>query len=82
MGGCQNYDPFSDPYYDTAPNIQGTEKGTIILTTTHTEYTQCPRGVSYNYFRAQVYTIYSHISLWVRYSVDVPELEECFGSGV
>ena len=35
MGGCQNYGPFLDPYYNTAPNIWGTQKGTIILTTTH-----------------------------------------------
>ena len=35
MGGCQNYGPFLDPYYNTAPNIKGTQKGTIILTTTH-----------------------------------------------
>ena len=35
MGGCQNYGPFLDPYYTTAPNIQGTQKGIIILTTTH-----------------------------------------------
>ena len=21
MGGCQNYGPFVDPYYNTAPNI-------------------------------------------------------------
>ena len=35
MGGCQNYGPFSDPYYNTAPNVDGTQKGTIILTTTH-----------------------------------------------
>ena len=26
-GGCQNYGPFLDPYYNTAPNIQGTQKG-------------------------------------------------------
>ena len=31
MGGCQNYGPCLDPYYHTAPYIQGT----IILTTTH-----------------------------------------------
>ena len=35
MGGCPNYGPFLGPYYGTAPNIQGTQKGTIILTTTH-----------------------------------------------
>ena len=35
MGGCQNYGLLLDPYYNTAPNIQGTQKGTIILTTTH-----------------------------------------------
>ena len=35
MGGCQNYGPFLGPYYNTAPNIYGTQKGTIILTTTH-----------------------------------------------
>ena len=37
MGGCQNYGPFLDPYYNTAPDIQGTQEGAIILTTTHTE---------------------------------------------
>ena len=35
MGGCQNYGPFSDPYYTTAPNFRVPEKGTLILTTTH-----------------------------------------------
>ena len=35
MGGCQNDGPFLDPYYNTEPNIFGTQKGTIILTTTH-----------------------------------------------
>ena len=39
MGGCQNYGPFLDPYYNTAPNIYGTQKGTIILTTTHVRAT-------------------------------------------
>ena len=42
MGGCQNYGPFLDPYYNTAPNIQGTQKGTIILTTTHILKTKDP----------------------------------------
>ena len=27
VGGCQNYGPFLDPYYTTAHNIQGTQKG-------------------------------------------------------
>ena len=35
MGGCQNYGPFLGPYYNTAPIIQGTQNGTLILTTTH-----------------------------------------------
>ena len=35
MGGCQNYGPFLGPYYNTAPYISGTQKGTIILTPTH-----------------------------------------------
>ena len=35
MGGCQNYGPFLGPYCNTTPNIWGTQKGTIILTTTH-----------------------------------------------
>ena len=35
LGGCQNCGPFLDPYYNTTPNIYGTPKGTIILTTTH-----------------------------------------------
>ena len=26
MGGCQNYDPFLVPYYNTAPNILGYSK--------------------------------------------------------
>ena len=26
MGGCQKYGPFLDPYYNTAPNILGTQK--------------------------------------------------------
>ena len=26
MGGCQNDGPFLDPYYNTAPNIEGTPK--------------------------------------------------------
>ena len=29
VGGCQNYGPFLDPYYNTALNIWGTQKGTI-----------------------------------------------------
>ena len=35
MGGCQYYGPLLGPYYNTAPNIQGTQKGTLILTTIH-----------------------------------------------
>ena len=35
MGDSQNYGPLLGPYYSTAPNIQGTQKGTIILITTH-----------------------------------------------
>ena len=33
MGSCQNYGPFLDPYYNTAPNKYGTLRGTIILIT-------------------------------------------------
>ena len=40
MGGCQNYGPFLGPYYNTAPNIQGTQKETIILTTTHIRFSE------------------------------------------
>ena len=35
MGGCQDSGLFLGPCYNTAPNIEGTQKGTIILTTTH-----------------------------------------------
>ena len=35
MGGCQNQGPVLGPYYNTAPNIYGTQKGTLILTTTY-----------------------------------------------
>ena len=31
----KNYGPLLGPYYNTAPNIWGTQKGTTILTTTH-----------------------------------------------
>ena len=36
--GCQNYGPFLGPYSNTAPIIYGTQKGTLILTTTHTVF--------------------------------------------
>ena len=42
MGGCQNYGPFLDPHYNRAPNISGTQKGTIILTTTHISLPEPP----------------------------------------
>ena len=42
VGGCQNYGPFSDPYFNTAPNIQGTPKN-IILTSTEVTATR-PRA--------------------------------------
>ena len=35
VDGCQNHGPFLDPYYSTAPNIQGTQKGITSLTSTH-----------------------------------------------
>ena len=38
MGDCQNYGPLLDPYSNTAPDIQGTQKGTIILTTAHIHF--------------------------------------------
>ena len=34
-GWLLKYGSFLDPYYNTAPNIQGAPKGTIILTTIH-----------------------------------------------
>ena len=35
VSGCQNCGPFLGSYYNMAPNISGTQKGTIVLTTTH-----------------------------------------------
>ena len=35
MGGCQNYDPFLGTLNNRCRNIIRTQKGTIILTTTH-----------------------------------------------
>ena len=35
VGSCQNYGPFFCPYYNRAPIIWGTQKGTLILTRTH-----------------------------------------------
>ena len=34
--------PFLDPYFNTAPHIQGTQKGTIIFTTTHMNIEPAP----------------------------------------
>ena len=42
MGGCQNYGPFLGAYYNTAPIIAGTQKGTLILTTTQKEKVGTP----------------------------------------
>ena len=43
MGGCQHYGYFWDAYYNTASNIQGTQKTTTISTTTPMEMiTQLP----------------------------------------
>ena len=35
MGGCQNYGPLLDPLNTRCRIILGTQKGTIVLTTTH-----------------------------------------------
>ena len=35
MGGCQNYGPFLGTLINSCRIIIGTQKGTIILTTTH-----------------------------------------------
>ena len=35
MGGCQNYSPFLGTLHIGCRIIMGTQKGTIILTTTH-----------------------------------------------
>ena len=40
MGGCQNYDPFWGTINIRCRIIIGTQKGTIILTTTHILVTQ------------------------------------------
>ena len=37
MGGCQNYGPFLGTLSIRCRTIPGTQKGTIILTTTHME---------------------------------------------
>ena len=37
MGSCQNYGPFLDTLNNRCRIIIGTQKGTIILTTTHIE---------------------------------------------
>ena len=42
MGGCQNYGPFLDPNYNTAPKIWGTQKGTIILISPHIALNRTP----------------------------------------
>ena len=50
LGGCQKYGPFLGSYYNTAPNIQGTQQGIIILTTTHLQRLP-PKGSMYPIIR-------------------------------
>ena len=46
MGGCQNYGPFLGTLNIRCRTIMGTQKGTIILTTTHIELEGlCRRGL-------------------------------------
>ena len=40
MGGCQNYGPLSGPLNTRCRTILRTQKGTIILTTTHMLFEQ------------------------------------------
>ena len=42
MGGCQNYGPFWGTLNNRSRIIIGTQKGTIILTTTHMYRYVCP----------------------------------------
>ena len=52
MGGRQNYDPFLGTLNTRCRIIIGTQKGTIILTTTHIE-TEIEREVPNRGLRAQ-----------------------------
>ena len=45
MGGCQSHGPLLGPEYNAAPRIEGTQKGTIILRTTHIWYRTPERNV-------------------------------------
>ena len=63
VGGCQNYGPLLGTLNVRCRTIQGTQKGTIILTTTHVrirahivQYSMCP--VMYN-------TIHTHVQIYV-----------------
>ena len=53
MSDCRNYGPFLDPYYNTEPNMKGTQKGTIILTTTHWNDYRLSAKISYHTRPAQ-----------------------------
>ena len=44
MGGCQNYGPFLGTLNNRCRIIIGTQKGTIILTTTHIDPHTGPRS--------------------------------------
>ena len=63
VGGCQNFGPLLGTLNVRCRTIQGTQKGTIILTTTHVrirahivQYSMCP--VMYN-------TIHTHVQIYV-----------------
>ena len=43
VGGCQNYGPFLGTLNNRCPIIIGTQKGTIMLTTTHVGFLKGPR---------------------------------------
>ena len=46
MGGCQNYGPFWGTLNNRCRIISGTQKGTIILTTTHMDFSFIFAGLS------------------------------------
>ena len=59
---CENYGPFLGPYYNAAPTIYGTQKGTLILTTTHMLFSKGPalKYSLYRYIGPKVYAIWVH----------------------
>ena len=75
MGGCQNYGPFVSTLNIRGHIMIGTQKGTIILTTTHIH-----RRNSSRYLHRKVRTTQGALSEATRSGLDVSAVLQLFGT--